>query len=416
LTSGNGDSLSGHKDPENFIRLPDDYYDPLKFANDSIGTKAYNLSDALTVSNKSAPGPFEKDNSRFLSMSGTRDNEKGIESTDIAGMKHGVFTSALLQVYRSHPSTLPLFELMNQVAAIMGRQSYKQVPTFYYDPTRMNKNLLGINPSGFTEKLKAACISIKKGSIIIDKGSLSGVTRGNIFSDIQSGRRQKIRVTTVFRDSAIGMFEPGDQVRPGQVFELEDDHTISEPFIKLYIHAAPFTPAAFGSFFKKKIEPVTKQANYGDYNFSDDMRNMTIVIWKDASRSQKIENAFYPEQGNSLLYVVPPIPSFIAGPLKDFLEKDQNIGFVNDPAKADFAIYMNYAKSRDGNGSEFIFYFHPVISDTATLPWHVFSVRHVSVAALDMENISKIRQELYTQAKELIRSKTNAWMNIYPRK
>jgi len=169
-------------DLQDFIDQADNYYDPEKFGVDSTEeSKSFNLKDALKVSNKSSQSPVDKEHSLFLSLSGTLDNEKGLEITDVSGMKHGAFTAALIQLYRNNLPTLPLYELINQVPVIMQQQFYRQSPAFHYDPARMNGNLVGVSPSGFSDRLKAVCLSNKKGIITIDKGLFAGVTKGNIF-------------------------------------------------------------------------------------------------------------------------------------------------------------------------------------------------------------------------------------------
>jgi hypothetical protein len=404
-------------DLRDFVEQADNYFDPAKFGVDSSEeSKSFNLKDALKVSNKSSVGPIERDHSLFLSISGTLDNEKGLEITDISGMKHGAFTAAILQVYRNNPPSLPVYELINQVPRIMHQEFYKQSPVFHYDPTRMNGNLIGITPSGFSNRIKAVCVLNKNGMITIDKGSFAGVTKGNIFSDINLGGRQKIQIVNTFNDSAIAIDKTNGQIKLGHVLEITDDHTVSVPLIKVFFPAASFTPGSFESFFKTKIRPLVKRSDYGDYNFSDDELSNTVMIWKNGSMFQKTDNPNYLNNPNKLLYVLFPTPSFMADRIKAFLLKDQNIEIVNDPAKAEYGIYLNYSKQRGDTASEFVFYIHPVITGKTDFLVDVFSVEHISVPDLSLKNAPIITEDLYNQLKRLIRSRTTAWMNTYPRR
>jgi hypothetical protein len=394
-------------DIEGFIEQADNYYDPSTFANDSSeDTKNFNLKDAITVSNRSSARPTERDNSRFLSLSGTLDNEKGLEITDISGMKHGAFTAAILQVYRNNPPALPVYELMNKVTAIMQQQSYRQSPDFHYDPARMNGNFIGISPSGFSDKIKAVCRANKNGIITIDKGLLAGVTKGNIFSDMDLHGKQKIQIIKIFNDSATAIDKSNGQIK----------HTVSAPLVKIYIPSASFTPASFEAFLKSKITPLVKRSDYGDYNYSDDELSNTVMIWKDGNVFQKTENINFQNNPNKLLYVLLPIPTFMADPIKAFMLKDQNIEIVNDPAKAEYGIYMNYTKQRKDTASEFVFYIHPIITGKTDAIADIFSEDHKSVADLNLKNAPLITEDLYKQLKKVIRSRTNAWLNTYPRR
>jgi hypothetical protein len=406
-----------YPDVEGFIDQHDNYYDSSKFENDSAGEmRSFNLKDALTVSNRSSVGPTQRDNSRFLSMSGTLDNEKGLEITDVSGMKHGAFTAAIVQVYRTNPPTLPANELMNRVTAIMQQQYYHQSPAFHYDPARGTGNLIGISPAGFSDKIKAVCLSNKNGVITIDKGMLAGVTKGNVFSDINLHGKQKVQIVSVFNDSATAIDKTNGQIKPGHVLEITDNLTVSAPLVKIFLPAAPFTPASFESFFKNKIGPLTKRSDYGDYNYSDDELSNTVMIWKDGSKFQKTENPNYANNPDKLLYVLLPAPSFIADRIKTFLLKDQNIEIVNDPAKADYGIYMNYAKPRGDTASEFVFYIHPVITGKTEYLVDLFSIDHITVSDLSLKNVPVITDNLMIHLKRIIRSRTNTWMNTQPRR
>ena len=404
-------------DLQDFVEQADNYFDPAKFGVDSTGgSKSFNLTDALKVSNKSSAGPIDRDHSLFLSLSGTLDNEKGLEITDVSGLKHGAFTAALIQLYRDNPPTLPVYELINQVPVIMHQQFYRQSPAFHYDPARMNGNLIGLNPSGFSDRLKAVCLSNKKGIITIDKGLLAGVAKGNIFSVVATAGKQKIQILNSFDDSATAIDKTNGQIKPGQILEMTDAHIVSPALTKIFFPVASFTPASFQSFFKNKIGPLMKRPDYGDYNFSDDELSNTVMIWKDGSKFQQTDNLNYRNNPEKLLYVLLPTPSFFADGIKAFLLKDQNIEIVNDPAKADYGIYLNYAKPRADTAGGFVFYIHPIITGKTEFLVDLFSIDEITVPDLSLKNVPVVNDQLYIFLKRIIRSRTNVWMNTYPRR
>lgn len=416
------DSLGVVRDmpADQFFDQPDNFYDPAKFASDSAkeyepGTeRSFNLKDALTVSNISSLRPSERKNSAFLSLAGTADNQKGLEIYNISGIKHGAFTAALLQVYRNNPPALPVSQLIKKVTAIMTQQSFKQTPSFHFDPARLKGNLIGTNTSGFTNRIIALCIANKGGVITINKGYLAGVAKGNIFFDVS--RKQKIQIVEVFPGYATAANKTNAQIKAGQVFEMTDDHTISSPLIKIFIPTAKFTPASFDLFFKNKIIPQVNNKNYRDYNFSEVEFGNTVIMWNDADKFKQTLNT-YGDPEKNYLYVLLPVPSYIADQLKIALAKDQNIEIVNDPEKAQYGVYVNYAKQNAGAKSGFVFYIHPIISGKVNEPYDIFSKAHITVPVVTVKSAELISHELYSHAKKIARYKNNSvWMNTYPRR
>ncbi|HUS00773.1 MAG TPA: caspase family protein, partial [Chitinophagaceae bacterium] len=304
---------------DQFLDQPDNYFNPAKFANDSAmeyepeTERSFNLKSALTVSNISSPRPSERKNSAFLSIAGTADNQKGLEINDVSGIKHGAFTAALLQVYRNNPPTLPVSALIKKVSAIMIQQSFHQTPSFHFDSARLKGNLTGTSPVGFSNRIKALCIANKGGVITINKGYLAGVAKGNIFSDIS--RKQKIQIVDVFPGYATAANKTNAQINAGQVFEMTDDYTVSNPLIKIFIPTAQFTPASFDLFFKNKILPQVNDKYYRDYNFAEQELGNTVIMWNDADKFKKTLNP-YGDPEKNYLYVLLPVPSYIADQLK----------------------------------------------------------------------------------------------------
>ena len=415
------DSLGVVRDPaDQFLEQPDSYYDPEKFASDSAKeyepdtTKSYNLKAALTVSNRSSVRPSERKNSAFLALAGTADNQKGLEINDISGVKHGAFTAALLQVYRNNPPDIPVSVLMNKIKAIMSEQNFRQNPSFHFDSTRIKGNLIGTTPSGFSKRLKAVCIANKGGVITINKGYLAGVAKGNIFSDASG--KQKIQILEVYPGYATAANKSNGQIKAGQAFEMTDDHTVSNPLIKIFIPTAPFTPASFDVFFKNKIMPQVNNKDYRDYNFSEIEWGNTVIMWSDANKFKKTLNPYGDPQKN-YLYVLLPVPGYISDQIKAAFAKDQNIEIVTDSAKAQYGIYMNYAKKSAEEKSGFVLYIHPIISGKVNEPADIFTEEHITVPALTANSAQLISKELYKQARMIARYKNSSvWMNTYPKR
>ena len=259
--------LVGEPYLDNFIITPDNYYSNSWFVSDSIsnddtpGTRSFNLKDALKVNNTSSLRPTDRKDSRFLSLAGAADNLKGLEISDISGIKHGAFTAALLMVYKSYPTTITVNELWQQLESQMAKQAYNQLPGMRADPGRLNKNLIGTDTIGFTNKLRTKSISIKNKKVTLDKGWVDGLTNGNILRDVTLQGKEKIQIIKTYADSAIAIDKSNGKILPGHSFEVIDPYTISNPYIKIHIPATPITKVAFENFFKSKIIPLANEAN-----------------------------------------------------------------------------------------------------------------------------------------------------------
>jgi hypothetical protein len=117
------------------------------------------------------------------------------------------------------------------------------------------------------------------------------------------------------------------------------------------------------------------------------------------------------------LYVLLPLPSYIAGQIKSAFSKDQNIEIVNDPSKAQYDVYLNYAKQTADEKSGFVFYIHPIINGTFDRPADIFSKDHITVPSVSAKNANLISSALSTHAKKIARYKNNSeWLNTYPKR
>jgi hypothetical protein len=415
---------------EEFLALPDNYYDSSRFANDLINndpepspvdTRSFNLRDNISMHIRATQArPSDRPNSGFLSLAGTSDRNKGLEITDETGIKHGAFTKALLMVYKKNPADLPVSKLRDSLTAYMLRQNYYQSPTYYSEPGRLKGNLIGISASGFSKTIRAVCTGNKSGIITIDKGWDAGIAKGNILTDVSVAGKHKIKIESVDNETATAIDKTRGLIKKGHILELSDSYTISGPLVKIYIPSAGFTPVSFTDFFNKKVTKWVKQNSYRDYHFWSSDKASTLVFLDDSVRSYKIANSpDLPGAGLTLFYVFLPIPSYITEACKNLLRKDQNIEIVDDKTKADYVLYLNYTKERPGHKKSFVFYFHPSLTKAEHQhDSRVFSLDHAEVSSITVTGkpLQNLSQKIYELAKKTIRYKTTAWMNTYERR
>jgi len=71
--------------------------------------RSFNLKQVPTIVDaEKIARPFERKESKFVSLAATTDHQKGLEIIDEANVHHGAFTKALINVYKMSPPNLPM--------------------------------------------------------------------------------------------------------------------------------------------------------------------------------------------------------------------------------------------------------------------------------------------------------------------
>lgn len=418
--------LTGEPYPDFFSLTPDNYFSAAWFVSDTTTkddtsvTRSFNLKDALKVNNTSSIRPTDRKGSRFLSLAGAADNRKGLEISDISGIKHGAFTAALLMVYKTNPATITVRDLWQQIETQMAKQSYTQLPGMHADASRLNNNLVGIDTTAFMNKLRVKSISVKNKKITLDKGWQDGLANGNILSDLTLRGTVKIQVIKTYADSAIALDKSNGKILPGHTFEVSDPYTISNPYIKIHIPNTSITKAEFETFIKSKILPLANKNNYMDYNFEEFDESKEILYFRNTAKPEKLSNEIFGQGGRADMFtVLLPIPSYIGHPIAARIKKDQSFQLVSDPGQADLVLYFNYAKPRPGAEGGFILYWHPPIkAPRASRGFDIFSEKKFLFPTMNItaKQLQSATTTLYGQLGKMLRKKTNGWINFYERR
>ncbi len=384
--------------------------------------RSYNLKDALFVSNQSSIRPASRKKSGFLSISATTHIQKGLEISDISGNRHGAFTAALIAVYKTNPSTLPVAELLKKINAIMEQQLYHQSPTPHYDANRLKGNLIGIALTGFLNRTRAKCIAVRKEIVVIDQGWQTGIAKGNVLTGLAGAGKATLQVMEVYKDSSIAINKTQGIIRQGQEFELTDPFTISgPPRIRVYIPTTQMNPKEFQHFFTTKLLPLVNREDYMDYSFEGSDRCNRIINWNDptTSRDFTIDTSNWWSPEKKLFTVFAPVPGYIAAPLKELLRKDQSIALMEDTSQTDLVLYMTYNKKSRGVNSGFLLYFRPPIRPNRFYSGsQLFSAFTVWLPSLDPQsiNLQDATKKLYDIIRMKIRQNTKDWLNEYERR
>ena len=378
-------------------------------------SRAFNLRDALTVNfAPKAERPADRKGSAFISLAASSQYQKAAEITDENGIRHGAFTKAMLSIYQSNSSALPVSELMAKLTSTLKEQHYEQEPTFLFEKSRLKGNLIGTNSKSFSNTVALKCTAVANRKVTLDKGLYAGIAKGNVLRSATGNKTLTVDSATATESIAT---DKTGAVRKGTIFRVVDGYTSSAPLAKVYIPEVAFTQKTFAAFFQKRIKPVVAQSTYADYYDPAFMRPQTVHIYTDPNK-YVVQNStdVSPEMRWIDTLVLLPLPSYVTKALKKKLEKNQNIKLVKTAAEADYVLYLNYAKRRNGNPSGFVFYYHPPLAE---MPWPIFSSDYVLKPALpsNEKGLRDLCEKLYGLAVKTLRYNTgDVWMNEQPKK
>jgi hypothetical protein len=409
-------------DPADFSRLPDSSFVKFDFSAPDLdttrGTKSFNLSAALKDTTRStALRPSERKASSFVSLAATTDFNKGLEITDVNGIRHGAFTAALIEVYKTVPSDLPIASLVSKINSLMNRQYYSQGPTPHYDSARLRSNLVGIPINNV--KLRAACTSVKNGMVQIDKGLLAGIFKGNRFIDISAPGRPVVQVENSFPDSSVGRDLSGGKVQKGHIIELSDPFTASKPLVRIYIPSVNISFAQLNTLVETKITPLAAKPNYTDITTQGMEDAIKLLLFRDLKKVDTVPDVeFRANADKSYFTSFLPVPSYLSEQVRAELKTDQNVELVDDISKAEIVLLINYVKARPKQKRGYVFYFNNPRVLEVNYMGQKFHNENLFVPTLQLsgQGMVKFRKDLHAVVTSVIRSKTMTWLNLYPAK
>lgn len=120
-------------------------YDEAEMKSD-FGTRAaaFNGTQRVVISDlDKTTRPVDRPKSRYLFLGASTDYQKGLEFPNEEKIVHGLFTAAMLRIYKKYPATLSVEELFKLIEADMAGFKVKQNPVILSDPSRKKTNLVG---------------------------------------------------------------------------------------------------------------------------------------------------------------------------------------------------------------------------------------------------------------------------------
>lgn len=314
--------------------------------------------------------PSKIQGSKFLFMSATDDVQRGVEKKDENSQPRGAFTKALISVLRDGPADMSAITVFEKVKQQMSDRYIPHAPSMSVAPGRRNQNLFGVESKVLTQKLSAKCIKINPDkTIILDKGSLSGLSPGNVLRSGDAGNRYEVEVVQVTETQSTARNRSGFQssnfsvnalMNTGplnQTFALTDAYMISKPLVKVFIPNDSSTAAQQLANFEKYYKPLL-QSDPDLIPFDSAsgqctkiyMRGKNYTIARKGKESLPQPLQKLPAAVNTMndYFIYLPVQNDIGAAVRGYCLKDQNFELVKSPALSNLSFYCTYSKKQNG--------------------------------------------------------------------
>ncbi|MGC4231799.1 MAG: hypothetical protein QM594_02215 [Niabella sp.] len=347
-------------------------------------------------------------------LSGTNEYQKGMEMKDADGAYHGVFTKALLQTINESPSDISVNDLFNKIAILIKKKGFEQTPMHAQDPKRLSSNLIGVSPTNFSNRIQAKYIAQSGNYYLLNAGKADGLALGNILSLNGNTNAVQLRVVALEPHIAKTQLVKGtaSQMKKNSSFTRTDNFTKTAPLLKLYLHLQPVAATVYKKNMDQTIIPLSRSGGYRNYfNWYATETSGYIFLNKTtfAANSYPLaEVSRYPS-----FFIFLPLPENVLNTFKQKLRLDQNYELVDDPSKAQLALYLNYANEEGGS---YVFSWAPPLLKQSGTP--SFYHQHVKTTQLPVSSreIAALTDELYEMTARPAQQYTGVWMNDYPKK
>ncbi|MBK9329874.1 MAG: caspase family protein [Sphingobacteriales bacterium] len=313
--------------------------------------------------------PSNRMQSNYLFLSATNDVQKAVEKPDENGNRHGVFTKALIEVFKRNSANISGAQLFEKISAELKKRFYGQTPTLKCDPHRLKKNLISTSPASVSDLVLTKCIQSSGKTILLNKGALAGLSAGNILDDISHSETQAEVKELKGDNTCIAILKKGSGNMKGHTFKVSSWYTKTAPLIRVYIPHDKTTGSQLNTLVQNQIKPLIKEQDmngpnkgYGYYvpfeeNFScskifmkgNQFPYIGLVANTNALLPDLTKGALQKVNQNQPYIVYLPVPEEIAKATEFLCRKNQNIELVSDPEKADISISCFYSRNINKN-------------------------------------------------------------------
>ncbi len=340
-----------------------DFKEYASYRSDIPGNSVWDFRYEFFPSNP----PSERPNSQFLFLSATNDRQKAAEKADESGVRHGVLTKALINVYKESSAKAAMTEVYQKIKSQLTDQYIIQTPQLSVSPARQYQNFLGMDTTGIRNDFSIRCERITDQMMVLNKGLLSGLSIGNLLAHKERPTLTAEIVQFINEDSSIARIITGSGifVSPGDTFVVKDWYAKSKKaLLNVYIPRGGCTFGRLDTLCKKLIKPLLRDVHFLPYErtdstcskiyISNDGTSMTYVDGNTKKMITKLKPSAAVIRKlcsgqNYFIYL--PVPAILTNHVRNACEQNQNFMIVDNPEKADVSLYCAYYKDLENNVS-----------------------------------------------------------------
>lgn len=184
-----------------------------------------------------------------LVISAAEDTRPAKEGLDENGVRHGVFTAALLQALLSNSSSASARQIFQSTKAIMQGRAPDQVPSIDAQPARLRQPLFGGATGDAAGRTTVAITALRGEKAELDGGLALGLRPGTELTRLVRGRLDTTLVVRVERNSSIARSVAAvvrgseDALRIGDLYVITKWMAADEPLLRVWV-AAPLASDA----------------------------------------------------------------------------------------------------------------------------------------------------------------------------
>ncbi|MBK9329943.1 MAG: caspase family protein [Sphingobacteriales bacterium] len=340
-----------------------DFKDYAAYRSDMPGNSVWDFRYEFFPANP----PSEKPNSQFLFLSATNDRQKAAEKADESGVRHGVLTKALINVFKESPAKAAMTEVFQKIKSQLTDQYVIQTPQLSTSPVRQHQNLLGVDTSVIQNVFTMRCERISDQMMVFNKGLLSGLSIGNLLAHKDRPSITAEIMEFINEDSSIARITNGSGifVSPGDTFVVKDWYAKSKKaLLKIYIPGEGCTLGRLDTLCRKLIKPLLRDSHFLPYEKSDSTcskiyisNNGKSMTYVDGKTKKKITK---PNPSAAVIrklcsgqnyFIYLPVPAILTNQIRKECEQNQNFMIVDNPEKADVSLYCAIYKDLMNNVS-----------------------------------------------------------------
>jgi hypothetical protein len=308
--------------------------------------------------------PSKIPGSNFLFIAATNDTQKAREIEEVNGLTHGAFTYSLMKVFKKYPANISATEAYNYIKNELTafRTDFIQDPSIADAYLRSDKTLFGIPSDSVKPILTLKCTEIlPKNIIILDKGSLAGLSTGNKLKNLKNPEITA-EITEVEKAYSKAKLKTTASAKVNDLFKVSDWSNEITTLLNVYLPDDVCSSDQLATIYNKIILPLQNNPNFVPYEksdvnclkiylknnakglrFFDNNKQKTVDI--NYKTTEEIVQYINKNMKNKKFFIYIPLPENLKQTIQSFCEKNTEIFFVKNPEDADISFYCSSYKN-----------------------------------------------------------------------